>query len=142
MYGSIKDDLSSRLYSRIEAGLFKGARALTTRQGAVVTAGATAKPGKEVLNFCANNYLGLAQHPAVRAAALRHLERVERGGPGQVVLFRMRAGSVAKHLGVTAVRGGSESFIHAYSGHGVIENALTAPWARRVVARFAFPERL
>lgn len=75
------------------------------------------------------------------AAALRHLERVDRGGPGQVVLFRMREGSVAKHLGVTALRDGSESFIHAYSGHGVIENALTAPWARRVAARFAFPER-
>ncbi|RMD92718.1 MAG: peptidase, partial [Alphaproteobacteria bacterium] len=32
-------------------------------------------------------------------------------------------------------------FIHSYSGHGVVENPLSEPWARRVVARFAFPER-
>jgi hypothetical protein len=54
----------------------------------------------------------------------------------------MRAGAVAKHLGIQGRIGAEASFIHAYSGHGVIESALTAPWARRVVARFAFPERI
>ena len=54
----------------------------------------------------------------------------------------MRAAALGRSLGGSALRNGSESFVHAYSGHGVIENALTAPWARRVVARFAFPERL
>jgi hypothetical protein len=58
------------------------------------------------------------------------------------LLFRMRAGAVAKHLGIQGRIGAEASFIHAYSGHGVIESALTAPWARRVVARFAFPERI
>lgn len=72
------------------------------------------------------------------AAALRHL--VPRPGvtaqAGDVLLFRMRQGAVAKHLGIAS---GPEGFIHAYSGHGVLESALTAPWARRVVARFGFP---
>lgn len=73
------------------------------------------------------------------AAALRWLEPVERAGPGQVLLFRMREGAVAKHLGISARMGGGESFIHAYTGHGVVESPLSAPWARRIVARFAFP---
>jgi NlpC/P60 family putative phage cell wall peptidase len=74
-------------------------------------------------------------------AALRHLVPAAALGPGQVVLFRMRDGAVAKHLGITARRDGAESVIHAFAGHGVVENALAAPWARRVVARFDFPER-
>lgn len=76
------------------------------------------------------------------AAAMRHLEAkpLEAVAVGDVLLFRMRAGAVAKHLGIQGRVGSESSFIHAYSGHGVIESALTAPWARRVVARFAFPE--
>ncbi len=77
------------------------------------------------------------------AAALRHLEpkALSEAAPGDVLLFRMRDRAVAKHLGLQAKTGEAPSFIHAYSGHGVVESALTAPWARRVVARFAFPER-
>ncbi len=60
--------------------------------------------------------------------------------PGDVILFRMRAGSVAKHLGLTGRIGADASFIHAYTGHGVIESALTLPWRRKIVARFQFPE--
>lgn len=59
--------------------------------------------------------------------------------PGDVLLFRMRAGSVAKHLGIAGTVTGRPTFIHAYTGHGVVETALSAPWARRIVARFAFP---
>ena len=55
---------------------------------------------------------------------------------GQVLLFRMRDGAVAKHLGIAS---GTDRFIHAYSGHGVVESALTAPWRRRLVAWFEFP---
>lgn len=75
-------------------------------------------------------------------AARRHLSPRDPQGSlcaGEVLLFRMRAGSVAKHLGIAAERGGRPTFIHAYSGHEVVESALSAPWARRVVARFAFP---
>jgi NlpC/P60 family putative phage cell wall peptidase len=75
-------------------------------------------------------------------AAARHL--VPRGGrlpePGDVILFRMRDGAVAKHLGIAAGSGAVASFVHAYTGHGVVESPLSVPWARRIVACFAFPE--
>ncbi len=59
-------------------------------------------------------------------------------GPGEVLLFRMRAGGAAKHLGLTSAPG---RFIHAYERCGVVETALTVSWERRIVARFAFPIR-
>ena len=58
---------------------------------------------------------------------------------GQVLVFRMRAGAVAKHLGIAASRCGYSTFIHAYSGHAVVETPLSAPWARRIAGRFTFP---
>lgn len=61
---------------------------------------------------------------------------------GQILLFRMQAGAVAKHLGVLSRSGPTMLFVHAYTGHGVIENSLSAPWRRRVVARFTFPEKV
>lgn len=77
-------------------------------------------------------------------AAERHLlgKPLSAAAPGDVLLFRMRDHGVAKHLGLQARVGPTPSFIHAYGGHGVVENALTPPWARRIVARFAFPERV
>ncbi|MHA6325480.1 NlpC/P60 family protein [Roseivivax sp. CAU 1753] len=79
---------------------------------------------------------------ALWAAGLRHLRPVTGGVPmpGEVILFRMREGSVAKHLGIVSAPEPQAWFIHAYSGHGVIESALTRPWARRIVARFSFPD--
>lgn len=59
---------------------------------------------------------------------------------GDVLLFRMRSGASAKHLGIVARVGAMASFIHAYSGHEVVETALTPPWRRKIVARFCFPE--
>ena len=55
------------------------------------------------------------------------------GRPGDLLLFRMRPGSVAKHLGLLSA---PDAFIHSMSGHGVIESPLSAPWAARIVARF------
>lgn len=75
-------------------------------------------------------------------AALRHLVPVAPEtdlAPGQVLLFRMRDDAVAKHLGVVAEAGPTATFIHAYSGHSVVESPLSAPWLRRVAARFEFP---
>lgn len=72
-------------------------------------------------------------------AALRHLIAAEVEAAGQVLLFRMREGAVAKHLGLSACRDGHASFIHAYGGHGVVESPLSTPWRRRIVARFEFP---
>lgn len=75
------------------------------------------------------------------AGAERHLVKAAHPDrPGQVLLFRMRDGSVAKHLGIQAETGLSASFIHAYTGHGVVESPLSLPWQRRIVARFDFPE--
>lgn len=59
---------------------------------------------------------------------------------GDVILFRMRQGSVAKHLGIVGRVGADASFIHAYAGRAVNESALTLPWRRRIVARFEFPQ--
>jgi NlpC/P60 family putative phage cell wall peptidase len=75
-------------------------------------------------------------------AALRHLKEVHPSAAlssGQVLLFRMRDGAVAKHIGLVAEVADRASFIHAYSGHAVVESPLSAPWLRRVVARFEFP---
>ena len=74
------------------------------------------------------------------AAARRHL--IEKPAAdmalGDVLLFRMRDAAVAKHLGIVSSIDPLR-FIHAYTGHGVVENALSEPWHRRVVACFEFP---
>ena len=74
-------------------------------------------------------------------AASRHLvrRRDPQVRPGDVLLFRMRDGGIAKHLGIMAETGASPTFIHAYSGHAVLESPLSDPWARRIVARFGWP---
>ena len=69
MYGRMRDELAETLQEIRDAGLYKSERELTTPQAAHV--GTTA--GK-ALNFCANNYLGLADHPAVIAAAKAALD--------------------------------------------------------------------
>lgn len=61
---------------------------------------------------------------------------------GDVLLFRMRPSSVAKHLGIQAGTPKATTFIHSYTGHGVIETSLTNPWSRRIVARFSFPDEV
>nr|WP_322865516.1 peptidase [Aquicoccus sp. G2-2]MEA1112765.1 peptidase [Aquicoccus sp. G2-2] len=75
-------------------------------------------------------------------AALRHLQPTEAEALGDVLLFRMRAGAVAKHLGIAGEIGPRATFVHSYSGHGVVESPLSAPWRRRIVARFKFPEEM
>ncbi|WP_295044393.1 NlpC/P60 family protein [uncultured Paracoccus sp.] len=76
------------------------------------------------------------------AAALRHLLPVPRDEvmrAGDVLLFRMREGAVAKHLGILSDAGDAPRFIHAYNAHGVIDSPLTMPWRNRIAARFRFP---
>ncbi len=65
MYGKIKDHLQQELQSIEDNGLFKKERIITSPQGAEITVSS----GDKVLNFCANNYLGLSSHPAVVQAA-------------------------------------------------------------------------
>lgn len=57
-------------------------------------------------------------------------------GPGAVVLFRMRAGAIVKHVGILT---GPDSFIHSYERLGVIEEPLTTAWRRRIAFAFLFP---
>jgi len=69
MNQAVIERLRGELAALREQGLYKSERVLTGPQGGVVRAG-----GREVVNLCANNYLGLANHPAVRAAAQRALD--------------------------------------------------------------------
>ncbi|WP_438290288.1 glycine C-acetyltransferase [Streptomyces sp. HUAS TT7] len=70
MYANVRDDLQKTLDEIKEAGLFKPERVISTPQSASVSV-----PSGDVLNFCANNYLGLADHPEVIAAAKDALDR-------------------------------------------------------------------
>ncbi|MFI6688986.1 glycine C-acetyltransferase [Streptomyces sp. NPDC050485] len=70
MYANVRDDLQKTLDEIREAGLFKPERVISTPQSASVSV-----PSGDVLNFCANNYLGLADHPEVVAAAKDALDR-------------------------------------------------------------------
>ena len=71
MFGSIKTDIENVLAEMREAGLYKNERIITTPQDAHVDV--PDHPG--VLNLCANNYLGLADHPEVVAAAKDALDK-------------------------------------------------------------------
>jgi glycine C-acetyltransferase len=70
MYDRFQEHLASELASIDAAGLTKHERLITSPQGAHIGVAG----GREVLNLCANNYLGLAQHPEVNAAAAKGLE--------------------------------------------------------------------
>ena len=61
---------------------------------------------------------------------------VEDAGPGDVLLFRMRDHAVAKHIGILTE---PERFIHSYDRLGVVEEALTDAWRRRIAFAFRFP---
>ncbi|WP_396162189.1 aminotransferase class I/II-fold pyridoxal phosphate-dependent enzyme, partial [Flavobacterium sp.] len=65
MYGKIQQHLQNELNTIQENGLFKKERIITSPQGAEITI----STGETVLNFCANNYLGLSSHPEVVQAA-------------------------------------------------------------------------
>jgi len=65
MYGKIQEHLQSELQNIKDDGLFKEERIITSAQGAEITL----NTGQSVLNFCANNYLGLSSHPDVIQAA-------------------------------------------------------------------------
>ena len=65
MYGAFKDHLQKQIDSIVAEGLYKNERILTTPQGVEIKT----VHGQKVLNFCANNYLGLSNDPRVMAGA-------------------------------------------------------------------------
>lgn len=86
---AVRDELAATLGEMREAGLLKTERELTTPQAARI-----ATPAGEALNFCANNYLGLADHPAVVAAATEGLDRWGFG----MASVRFICGTQSQHL--------------------------------------------
>ena len=70
MYKTLKPALTSELAAIKEAGLYKEERIITTPQGADIKV----STGQEVINFCANNYLGLSSHPKVIDAAKKAID--------------------------------------------------------------------
>jgi glycine C-acetyltransferase len=70
MYGKLQQHLQQELADIKAAGLYKSERIIVSEQGAEITL----NTGQSVLNFCANNYLGLSSHPRVKEAAKKALE--------------------------------------------------------------------
>lgn len=70
MYGKLKDYLKEELHKIEQEGLFKKERIITSPQDAIITL----EDGSQVINFCANNYLGLSNHPEVIQAAKETLD--------------------------------------------------------------------
>jgi NlpC/P60 family putative phage cell wall peptidase len=70
-------------------------------------------------------------------AAMIEIEAAD-AGPGALLLFRMRPGAIAKHVGISVPE---SRFIHAYDRLGVIEEPLAMPWRRRVAFAFLFPRQ-
>ncbi len=69
MYGKLKGELEAKLAQIRNEGLYKNERVIATPQGALISV----KGGREVINFCANNYLGLANNERIRMAAEKAL---------------------------------------------------------------------
>ncbi len=83
--------------------------------------------GREVLAQAAGRWLCPRPDPEI--------------APGDVLLFRIRSGAVAKHLGIVSETGACPRFIHAYSGHGVVESPLSTPWRAKIAGVFQFPAK-
>ena len=70
MYGNLEQQLKDELKQIHEAGLYKKERIIVSPQGADIKL----NDGKEVINFCANNYLGLSSHPRIIESAKKSLD--------------------------------------------------------------------
>jgi glycine C-acetyltransferase len=125
MYGKIKDHLQAELADIESAGLFKKERIIASVQGAEITM----NTGERVLNFCANNYLGLSSHPDIVGAAQKALD--ERGYGMSSVRFICGTQDIHKELEakIADFHGTEDTILYAAcfdANGGVFEPLLTA----------------
>lgn len=125
MYGNIKGHLQKELSSIREDGLFKEERVIVSVQDALIRL----DDGSEVLNFCANNYLGLSSHPRVLDAAKRAID--ERGFGMSSVRFICGTQDIHKTLeqNIAAFHETEDTILYAAAfdaNGGVFEPLLTA----------------
>lgn len=125
MYGKIKDHLVRELESIKSEGLYKTERIITSEQGPEITL----DDGSKVLNFCANNYLGLSSHPDVIQAAHETLDR--RGYGMSSVRFICGTQDIHKELEarIAAFHGTEDAILYAAcfdANGGIFEPLLTA----------------
>lgn len=93
----------------------------------------------EALPAYAPDWAEVAESDPLLEAARRHMHErlIAEARPGDLLVFRWRAGLACKHLGIQ-VPGGR--FIHAYERHSVMASALVPHWRRRIAGVFAFPD--
>jgi glycine C-acetyltransferase len=125
MYGKIKEHLQKELADIKDAGLFKDERIINSPQGAEISL----TTGQKVLNFCANNYLGLSNHPALVEAAKEALD--DRGFGMSSVRFICGAQDIHKTLEAKIAEffGTEDTILYAAcfdANGGVFEPILTA----------------
>ncbi|TKV56892.1 glycine C-acetyltransferase [Nakamurella flava] len=124
MYTTMRDHLSAELAGIEEAGLRKRERGIAGPQGALITA-----DGQEVLNFCANNYLGLADDPALVQAAKRSLDEWGYG----LASVRFICGTQDQHLELerrlSAFLGTDDTILYAscFDANGGVFETLFGP---------------
>jgi glycine C-acetyltransferase len=125
MYGALRDDLAARLAGIREDGLYKTELVMTTPQAAHVEVDGRG----EMINLCANNYLGLASHPEIVAAAR---EALERWGFGMASV-RFICGTQAVHRDLerrlSAFLGTEDSILYSscFDANGGLFEALLGP---------------
>ena len=73
MYGNLQEQLQQEIQEIKDAGLYKSERIITSSQDAMIKIAT----GEEVINFCANNYLGLSNHPEVIQAAKDTMDNMD-----------------------------------------------------------------
>lgn len=124
MYGELKNHLITQIEDIKKQGLYKTERIITTPQNSRVSV----STGEKVLNLCANNYLGLAQHPEVREAAKKALD--EWGYGMASVRFICGTQSIHKQLEerLTSFLGTEDTILYTScwdANGGVFETILT-----------------
>jgi glycine C-acetyltransferase len=129
MYGAIREHLAGELAGLKEKGLYKEERIITSPQGAEISVRDGDGTERRVINFCANNYLGLAGDPVMAAAASRAME--ERGFGYASVRFICGTSDVHRELemGLSRFLGTDDTILYAaaFDANGGVFEPLLGP---------------